>query len=276
MKKIILCLIFFVPFLSYAESKITTITFGKQNDVVVIKYFMDAPRFDDVAVLMASKGRLIRLNNVVGDVGTVRGKGTKTILFNMFEELGVDTLPKDAFFTVIGVEAVPKNKPKQVYRYDEFHMSFDFLYTSKAAIGFGLAAFSKWGGYMHARFSTIGIVFSPPSEGYTLEVTGHVYHRQSFTAGVVRMIHRRIAVYGGLGYGEYALVNKGNEVSDYGFVYPEDYYWDKPMSKGLELEAGLMFNLYGVSLSIGYSALAGEPTPFLPNLNIGIGYVMTF
>lgn len=280
MKKIFLLLLCFFPLLCFAQgNKISNVLFSKQNDVVIIKYFLNVSRFDNVKVLMTDNIRIRELTYVSGDVGTVYGQGLKTVKFDIKKELGVDTLNDDVFFTVIGTDkpkAVREKDPNPIKKqeYNDFHMSFEYLYTPGAAMGFGIAAFAKWGGYVHARYTTIGTVFSR-SEGYSLDVTGHGYFRNAYTAGVVRKLHRNIFIYGGLGYGEYARVLKGNEVSEYGFAYSEDYYWDKPVVKGLEIEGGLMFNLYGCFLSVGYSSQTKVSSPFFSNFSMGIGYILT-
>lgn len=268
MKKIILLLLCFFPVLSYAESKISKVTFMRQNDIVVIGYHLGAYKLNNVRVYMNSGSSTVELIHVKGDVGNVRGSGYKEIVFDIVAEFGDKAIPEDMSFTVRGKEV----------KYVPLYGAFEYNYSYSGPIGMGVAYFAKWGGYFRYRFSFLGSEIGDADVGYYApQDVKHRYFRRAFTAGVVRMVYDNVIwVYGGLGYGAYAPVDKISTLSEYGDYYNHDYYWAAPKVTGLELEIGLMFNLKGFFLSVGYGSIAGEKMPFLPNVNVGAGYVLEF
>lgn len=260
MKKLLWLLLCLLPVLSYADGKISNVTFAQQRDVIHINYFLRAKKLHAVQVIMSVDGVSRRLKSVTGDVGLVRGWGSKLIVLDVAKEFNGAPISGEVSFTVQGED-------------EEYDTSFGFQYviSGAAPLGLGYALYSKWGGYVRAKVSWTALGFVSDSGSSSFIFKKKAYYRQAYTAGVIRRLNEKILVYGGLGYGVYTMVNKGKDGPE--SYASTKYHWDKPKQKGLELECGVMFDFNGFSLSAGYGSIAGVKMPFLPNLCFSIGYV---
>lgn len=276
MKKIFLFLLCFFPALIYAKGNISRVSFTKGHDVITINYYMYANKMYNVQVFLNQGDSLRLLHHVTGDVGKIRGEGYKKVVLDRSAEFGDEPLPEDLKFTVVGDDAVSLIEWPYITDFDSFYFSLEYACSFSAPFGFGFAFFSNWGGYTRLKVSltkNFGIEIEEPDNVYLRDDTKKRYYRQSYTAGVVRRVSNHIWIYGGLGYGEYAPIDKVPEVTDFGYSYNK-YYWNKPIVTGVELEIGLMFNFDGFFLSVGYGTIAGKTMPFLPNVGISAGYVI--
>lgn len=265
MKKLILFLLCLFSGLSYANGQISRVTFDQQDDVVLIRYYLSVPKLNNVKAYININGSARRLLSVRGDVGNVRGVGYKSISVDLEKEFGNEDVSGQISFTVKGVDT-----------HSPFYMGLEYSYSYQAPFSFGYSFFSNWGGYFRLRFSndTYYANKSGIYEGGTLEKKKTVYHRKSYTLGVIKKVHRHIWVYAGLGYGEYAMGENGTFISKYGSLWDDTSLWEKPKITGVELEAGLMFKIRGLFCTINYGAIPGAKIPFLSNLGIGVGYAI--
>ena len=113
MKHLLLIAVWLLPALCYGQGikvqgVITNVDFAWQSDTekVIITYSLNlsSGSIANVRVSMSLDGgrTFRRLNNVTGDIGTVRTSGNKQIVFDIFSELGKEEISGDVQFKVEG------------------------------------------------------------------------------------------------------------------------------------------------------------------------------
>jgi hypothetical protein len=92
------------------------------------------------------------------------------------------------------------------------------------------------------------------------------YFRTSYTAGAMLRLFNFMYIYGGAGYGKYGTVYKQSNA--YAYIDP---YYTAGLIKGIELEYGINFKIWKISVAAGYSTIAESD---FGELHFGLGIAL--
>jgi hypothetical protein len=256
-----------LPSICRAQAEISDVTFEwkSKTGTVAISYYLQlkkTKKITNVTVYMSRDGGATfrKLTQVSGDVGTVYASGYKEIFFDIFKEFGNVTISGDLQFKVTGETEVDRFDKKTFLT-----ANLTLSNTLASSYGLTIGHFKRWGWYVSAMTNFNFTAFSVQPVGYTYEhfsasYTGEIsLTRFSATVGVLFKPSPVWAIYAGAGYRQNSLL--WEKTNGEWVEYVGESYFDK----AIPIEAGLLLDLNGFTLSAGFTGGPG------PEIKIGIG-----
>ncbi len=278
-KTIIIIILVTLGVYSYSQS-IKNTQFKQVVNTIVVDYEISLPesRIANVELYVSTDGgRNFKgpLKAVTGDIGEINTSGSKSIVWNVFDEF--DKLEGDVSFEV---RARLQSLPFEKQSFAAYNIS------GTSIIGFTYGQVEKTGWY--ARIKTNGIFASADYEldyNYGLDVgyritnyDGEGYYtftnkvkrsRIGITGGFVYRIKPNIYLYTGGGFGYRAVLWNANEYSVPGNQIIGDI-WAKNTrhsALGAEIELGAMYRIKKFNVSLGINTINFT----FAELHLGVG-----
>lgn len=255
MKKIIFLLLLLIPALYAVSQNVDNVDFRQDGGDVVVTY--ELKQFSDIELYVSTDGGKTfgkPLKKLSGDVGKAVNPGKREIVWDVLEEVGELQGDEIAF----RVKAYPVN---------DFFVLLNYEYTAtpNSAIGITIGNVKRWGwfagfatGFDTDYFVKTGLVSSGDSFAYPFNGE-KATKRLSVTAGVVYKLNNSIKFNAGAGYGlnELYWQTTAGEL-----VLMDDY-----SAKGLELTAGMQYNIKKLAVSLNAVCTNFE----ILSLKVGLG-----
>lgn len=246
----------------YSSNRVTSVNAHQKGNDIVITYQLSEK--SDVSVSVSIDGYSFKkLKNVTGDVGEAIEPGKKEIIWKVLSEYEEFIYPNVRFKVSSSGDYSKRNIlliNGGFSSLPDYTYGLTYAWVKKA--GFYFNAMTNFG----FKFNYDGIFSGRYYSGYPFFNGEKEYTRMSITAGVLFRMRVPLYTYVGMGYGYRGLYyetvdNKWIQIHDKHTVY-----------NGITSEIGLIGNIKGFALSLGFSILTGVDGTYYPEAKVGLGY----
>lgn len=264
-KKVFILLLSLSLYYSVYSQTITNSGFQQKGNSLIVNYQVRGLRVDQtcfVELFASTNGGSTfsgPLKQVSGDAGEVTGNGSKSITWNVFEE--VEKFDGSVVFDVRAT-ITKKKLPIQTF--------ISYSFSPNAPYGLMVGRVSRWGYYARAKsngnFTTNeytyknGAISDYTGTGYYEFDGTKKYSTYGVTVGALKRITNKFFLYAGAGYGSKTLLWKAAEFSYVTFEKTNEA-WVKNSEKsyqGVEFELGGIVKFRRLLLSFGASSINAE------------------